>query len=90
MATTRVEKTLWELRVKALEERGQYEDGGGMRRVVDANGSLLREVRITVAGKRIGCGRGGLPHRSLEAARSGETRHAVRPEIDPESSGWIA
>jgi hypothetical protein len=39
MAGARVEKKLTALRVKALKEVGKYEDGGGLRLIVEPSGA---------------------------------------------------
>ena len=43
-----VEKRLTALRVKSLKVPGKYEDGGGLRVVVDPSGAKRWVLRVTV------------------------------------------
>ena len=61
MAGAQVEKKLTALRVKALREPGKYEDGGGLRVVVEPSGTKRWVVRVTVSGHRIERGLGAFP-----------------------------
>jgi integrase len=84
MAGARVEKKLTALRVKSLNTPGKYEDGGGLRLVVDPGGSKRWVVRVTVAGQRLERGLGGFPQVSLEQARlkATEIKNAAANDID--------
>ena len=84
MAGAQVEKKLTSLRVKALREPGKYEDGGGLRVVVDPSGAKRWVVRVTINGNRIERGLGAFPLVSLEAARAkaGEIRRAAENDVD--------
>ena len=84
MAGAHVEKKLTSLRVKALREPGKYEDGGGLRVVVDPSGAKRWVVRVTIDGHRIERGLGAFPLVSLEAARSkaGDIRRAAEDGVD--------
>ena len=53
MAGARVEKNLTTVKVKAQRDTGKYEDGGGLRVVVDQGGTKRWVVRVTVGGRRI-------------------------------------
>ena len=84
MAGARVEKRLSAVRVKAIKEPGKYEDGGGLRLVVDPTGSKRWVMRTTIAGKRVERGLGGFPTVSLEQARERGTaiRKAAKDGVD--------
>ena len=84
MAGARVEKKLTTLRVKALREPGKYEDGGGLRIVVEPSGAQRWVVRVSINGQRIERGLGGVPDVSLEAARlkANEIRTAAKSGVD--------
>ena len=84
MAGAQVEKKLTALRVKALREPGKYEDGGGLRLVVDPSGAKRWVVRVTVGGQRIERGLGAFPLVTLEGARAkaGEIRRAAEEGVD--------
>ena len=84
MAGARVEKRLTTFRVKALAEPGKYEDGGGLRLVVDPNGAKRWVVRVTIDGKRIERGLGAYPSVTIEGARSraDEIKKAARSGLD--------
>lgn len=69
MSGARVEKKLTALRVKALRDVGKYEDGGGLRLIVEPSGAKRWVVRVTINGKRIERGLGAVPEVTLEAAR---------------------
>lgn len=56
-------------RVLKLKEPGKYEDGGGLRLVVDRRLNKRWVLRITIKGKRRELGLGSFPESSLEAAR---------------------
>lgn len=58
------------LKVQKVREPGTYEDGGGLRLVVDQRGSKRWVMRVTIAGKRREFGLGGFPSVSLEQARA--------------------
>ncbi len=84
MAGTRLEKKLTARRVKSLNTPGKYEDGGGLRLVVDPSGSKRWVVRVTVAGQRLERGLGGFPQVSLEQARlkANEIKNAAANDFD--------
>ena len=84
MAGARVEKKLTSVRVKALREPGKYEDGGGLRIVVDPTGARRWVMRVSIDGKRIERGLGPFPTVSLEAARvkADEIRSAAKNGVD--------
>jgi integrase len=71
-------------RVKALKTQGTYEDGGGLRLVVDPSGAKRWVLRVSIGGKRRELGLGGYPTVSLEAARvkAGEVRKAAKDGRD--------
>ena len=64
---------------------GKYEDGGGLRLVVSANGSKRWVLRFTIDGKRREMGLGPYPVVTLEAAREHalECRRQVFAGRDP-------
>ena len=64
---------------------GTYEDGGGLRLVVSAEGSKAWVLRTTIGGRRRNMGLGGYPEVSLQEARQrAEThRRQVRAGVDP-------
>ena len=84
MAGARVEKKLTTLRVKALREPGKYEDGGGLRIVVEPSGARRWVLRVAINGQRIERGLGAFPDVSLEAARlkATEIRTAAKSGVD--------
>ena len=70
MAGSRVEKKLSALRVKAIKTAGKYEDGGGLRLVVEESGAKRWVLRTTILGRRVERGLGSAPSVTLEAARA--------------------
>lgn len=84
MAGARVEKKLTALRVKALNEVGKYEDGGGLRLIVEPSGAKRWVVRVTINGKRIERGLGSSPGISLEVARAKalDIKRAAKSGVD--------
>ncbi|WP_420590837.1 tyrosine-type recombinase/integrase [Bacterioplanoides sp.] len=66
-------------------QAGKYEDGGGLRLVVSANGSKRWVLRFTIDGKRREKGLGPYPVVTLEAAREHalECRRQVYAGQDP-------
>ena len=84
MAGARVEKKLASVRVKTLREPGKYEDGGGLRIVVNPTGAWRWVMRVYIDGKRIERGLGAFPTVSLEAARAkaDEIRSAAKNGVD--------
>ena len=64
---------------------GKYEDGGGLRLVVSANGNKRWVFRFTIEGKRREMGLGPYPVITLEAAREHalECRRQVYAKQDP-------
>jgi integrase len=71
-------------RVKALKTHGTYEDGGGLRLVIDPSGAKRWVMRVSIGGKRRELGLGGFPTVSLEAARekAAEVRKAAKDGRD--------
>ena len=57
-------------RVLKLKEAGKYEDGGGLRLVIDRQLNKRWVLRLTIEGKRRELGLGSFPAISLEAARN--------------------
>ena len=84
MAGARVEKKLTTVKVKALRDAGKYEDGGGLRIVVDQGGTKRWVVRVTVGGRRIERGLGAFPLVSIEEARTkaAEFKRAADNDVD--------
>ena len=84
MAGSHVEKKLTAVRVKALKASGKYEDGGGLRLIVQDAGAKRWVVRVTVGGRRIERGLGSYPEVSLEEAREQASafRKAAEAGID--------
>ncbi|MEO0620080.1 MAG: Arm DNA-binding domain-containing protein, partial [Pseudomonadota bacterium] len=72
-------------RVAKLKTPGIYEDGAGLRLIVDARLNKRWVARVTIAGKRRQRGLGSFPSVSLEAARkrNGELRTAARRPLEP-------
>ena len=84
MAGELVEYRPSSLRLKALREPGNYEDGGGLRVVVEPSGTKRWVVRVTVSGQCIERGLGAFLLISLESARAkaGEIRRAAEEGVD--------
>jgi hypothetical protein len=55
--------------VLKLKEPGKYEDGGGLRLVIDPRLNKRWVLRLTINGKRRELGLGSFPEVSLEAVR---------------------
>jgi hypothetical protein len=71
-------------RVLKLKEAGKYEDGGGLRLVVDRQLNKRWVLRLTIKGKRRELGLGSFPETSLEAARhkAAELRSQAAEGVD--------
>ncbi len=71
--------------VENLTEPGPYEDGDGLRLVVQATGRKSWVLRYQINGKRREMGLGGFPVVSLKAARlaAGDHRKLLAAGIDP-------
>ena len=57
-------------RALKLKETGKYEDGGGLRLVIDRQRNKRWVLRLTIKGKRRELGLGSFPEISLETARN--------------------
>jgi integrase len=84
MAGPRVLHRLNATRVRTLKGPGTYEDGGGLRLVIDRSGARRWVMRVSIGSKRRELGLGGYPTVSLEAARekAGELRKAAKDGRD--------
>jgi len=84
MAGARVEKRLNAAKVRSLDQPGKYEDGGGLRLVIDQRGVKRWVMRVSVAGRRVERGLGGFPATTLEQARqqAQQFRTAAKDGID--------
>ena len=84
MTGSRVEKKLSALRVKAIRTAGKYEDGGGLRLVVEESGAKRWVLRTTIRGRRVERGLGSAPGVTLEVARAKalEIKTAAKAGVD--------
>lgn len=81
----RFEKKLNAAHIKALKTPGKYEDGGGLRLIIDASGAKRWVMRVSVKGQgRVERGLGSYPMVSIEEARDKAVtwRKAARSGID--------
>lgn len=62
-------------RVETAKKPGTYEDGGGLRLVIDEAGHKRWVIRVTIRGERKNRGLGSFPDVSLEAARDKAIEH---------------
>lgn len=71
--------------VENLTEPGPYEDGDGLRLIVQATGRKSWVLRYQIAGRRREMGLGGYPKVGLKAARlaAGEQRKVLATGADP-------